>query len=94
MSYRLSFPQGYDPHMRKEEMVTLSRLSSQQNATLRANGSPSTMQTSVPKASQPRRRHFVFADPVAFRYAVTRAEMLLELIIFQISGRGSCNDCN
>lgn len=68
MSYRLSFPQGYDPHMRKEEMVTLSRLSSQQNAIPRANGSPSTMQTIDHKASQPRRRHFVFADPVAFRY--------------------------
>lgn len=75
MSYRLSFPQGYDPHMRKEEMVTLSRLSSQQNAIPRANGSPSTMQTIDHKASQPRRRHFVFADPVAFRYGVTRTEI-------------------
>ncbi|CZR55348.1 related to SIN3 protein-binding protein STB2 [Phialocephala subalpina] len=66
MSSRFVFPHAYDPHMHREEVLTLSRTTSQQNGINKVNGkslSPSPM-----TAPAPRRRHFAFADPVAFRY--------------------------
>ena len=75
--------------MHREEVVTLARTTSQQNAANKANGglksnttstnaspqpptmSPHTTSHAAPLKSipqSPQRRHFVFADPVAFRY--------------------------
>ncbi|KAF8852196.1 hypothetical protein BDZ45DRAFT_115985 [Acephala macrosclerotiorum] len=72
MSSRFVFPHAYDPHMHREEVLTLSRTTSQQNGINKVNGkslSPSPMTAPAAKSSHPapRRRHFVFADPVAFR---------------------------
>jgi hypothetical protein len=70
MSSRFSFPHAYDPQMHRDEMVTLSRTTSPQNGTHKVNGKPTLLPamttTAAPQA--PKRRHFVFADPVAFRY--------------------------
>ncbi|KAF4624410.1 hypothetical protein G7Y89_g13761 [Cudoniella acicularis] len=68
------FPQAYDPQMYQEDRLTLSRTVSHQNAGSKSNGkvAPSTMTTEQPSANRvshtPQRKHFVFTDPVAFRY--------------------------
>jgi hypothetical protein len=78
MSSRFVFPTALDPHMRREELVTLSRTASQ-NAVPRINGKPVSLSPSAMPANsttkgsqlpQPQRRHFVFADPVAFRHVI------------------------
>lgn len=70
------FPQAYDPQMYQEERLALSRTASLQshNASSKANGkaAPSAAMTpEQPSANRPshnsRRKHFVLADPVAFR---------------------------
>ncbi|EKD18093.1 uncharacterized protein L3040_007726 [Drepanopeziza brunnea f. sp. 'multigermtubi'] len=62
-------PQGHDPPMLKEEVLTLSRTTSQQH---NSNGSGSPMAkkqvSSARKNDSIKRRNVVFADPVAFRY--------------------------
>jgi len=74
-----SFPTAYDPQMHREEGLTLSRTTSQQNAIHKVNGNsakpslaPSPAMTSKPFVKDtppsPQRRHYVFADPVAFRW--------------------------
>ncbi|TVY62712.1 Protein STB6 [Lachnellula suecica] len=75
-----SFPLAYDPQMHQDERVTLSRTISVQNALIKANAngkavSPATAMATEPASSTannttptPKRRHCVFADPVAFRY--------------------------
>ena len=73
MSSRFAFPHAYDPQMHREENLTLSRSSSQKNGANRLNGSPSqpgsaTDTSKVNGSHMVQRRHFVFADPVAFRY--------------------------
>lgn len=91
-----AFPHGYDPHMVREDALTLARTTSQQNAIQKVNTSQSgtqkvdgstsggnspqpTMtnptngsQTAKPAPRSPQRRHFVFADPVAFRQVFSR----------------------
>jgi hypothetical protein len=90
-NFNFAFPHGYDPHMIREEALTLARTTSQQNALQKANTSQSGVQkvdsstssgnspqpkmsntngaqTAKPPATTPKRRHFVFADPVAFRH--------------------------
>jgi hypothetical protein len=77
-----SFPTAYDPQMHREEVLTLSRTISQQNATHKVNGnsakpslapSPTMTSPSVRDTpSSPQRRHYVFADPVAFRWVKAR----------------------
>lgn len=78
----MPFPSAYDPQMHQEERLTLSRTISVQNALTKANTNgngkavPSVMATeSSPSSSSnhttphtSKRRHCVFADPVAFRY--------------------------
>lgn len=80
MSARYVFPNVYDPHMHREEIISLARRASQQqqqqhngNGINNVNGSPSqstamTRPADKPSQPAPRRRHFVFADPVAFRF--------------------------
>lgn len=79
-----SFPTAYDPHMHREEVITLARTTSKQqknagnkgngdaksNTTSPKSGMASVTPTSATKvtAVAPRRQKFVFADPVAFRY--------------------------
>ena len=75
-----TFPQAYDPLMHTQDALTLSRTTSlqQDNAAGKVNGgsakpalAPSPTMTSKPQtkdASSPQRRHYVFADPVAFRW--------------------------
>lgn len=70
---RFPFPTAYDPQMYKEDALTLLRTTSQRNAANASNGgSPSMAPKPAPaplsKPSGPQRRHYVFADPVAFRY--------------------------
>lgn len=74
--FQLSFPQGHDPNMHKEEMLTLARTTSQHQGSSKGkvqgqgNGNTSNMaSTSKPAIPPPvRRKNFVFTDPVAFRY--------------------------
>jgi len=87
-SSRFVFPHAYDPHMYREEVVTLARTTSQQNAVSKANGgpkpnstspkpamaSPSPVSTTKSAPKSPQRRKFVFADPVAFRYIFIRVK--------------------
>jgi len=62
-------PHGHDPNVHKEEVLTLARTTSQQHSIAKVNGHASP--TSDARATNtPRRKHFVFADPVAFRYEV------------------------
>ncbi|KAE9368837.1 hypothetical protein N431DRAFT_428595 [Stipitochalara longipes BDJ] len=74
-----NFPAAYDPQMHREDILTLSRTTSLQNAIPAVNGNaskpslaPAPAMTSKPPAKDsppaPQRRHYVFADPVAFRY--------------------------
>ena len=77
-----NFPVAYDPQMHREEVLTLSRTTSLQNSIPKGNGNgngnaskpslaPAPAMTSKPQAKDsslaPQRRHYVFADPVAFR---------------------------
>ena len=77
-----NFPVAYDPQMHREEVLTLSRTTSLQNPIPKGNGNgngnaskpslaPAPAMTSKPQAKDsspaPQRRHYVFADPVAFR---------------------------
>ncbi|OWP00247.1 hypothetical protein B2J93_3773 [Marssonina coronariae] len=66
-------PQGHDPHMHQEDLLTLSRTLSQQTV----NGTtappmtrkpPPSARTAQHQTDSLKRRSFVFADPVAFRY--------------------------
>ena len=73
MSSRFAFPHAYDPQMHREEALTLSRSVSQRNGTNMPNVTSSqpgsTMEASkVNGYHTAQRGHFVFADPVAFRY--------------------------
>ncbi|KAL2063724.1 hypothetical protein VTL71DRAFT_5529 [Oculimacula yallundae] len=78
MSSRFSFPNVYDPQMHREEVLTLSRTTSQQKArtlaNTNANGTPGSPMTRHPPSSNRNpphsilRRNIVFTDPVAFRY--------------------------
>ena len=92
MAGRFAFPHAYDPHMHREDALTLSRTTSQHNAIHKVNTSQSgiqkvdgstsrlhspqpTMRTLINGSylekiapTSPQRRHFVFADPVAFRH--------------------------
>jgi hypothetical protein len=92
-SGRFAFSQAYDPHMYREEEVTLARTTSQQqkNAVNQANGGSKSngaslqpaMASSTPTSATkntpdpPQRRSFVFADPVAFRYIVLQGQILI-----------------
>jgi hypothetical protein len=76
-----NFPVAYDPQMHREDVLTLSRTTSSQNAITKVNGNasqlalaPAPAMTSKPQTKDsppppppPQRRHYVFADPVAFR---------------------------
>jgi hypothetical protein len=78
-----NFPGAYDPQMHREDILTLSRTTSLQNAIPKVNGNaskpslaPAPAMTSKPHAKDsppaPQRRHYVFADPVAFRWVKCR----------------------
>lgn len=77
-----NFPVAYDPQMRREDAVTLARTASQQNGIPKVTGKekekPSKVTPAMAHAAPsnaslkqspeaPKRKHFVFADPVAFR---------------------------
>ncbi|TAQ90770.1 hypothetical protein B7494_g912 [Chlorociboria aeruginascens] len=74
MSSRFTFPHAYDAHMHREEILTLSRVASQKSVPTPDSNTPQVMATptNISKNSKPQktpqRRHFVFADPVAFRW--------------------------
>ncbi|CZT04462.1 related to SIN3 protein-binding protein STB2 [Rhynchosporium graminicola] len=78
MSSRFAFPNVHDPQMHREDILTLSRTTSQQQTrtlgSANANGSPaSPMTRQLPPAARDsshltQRRNVVFADPLAFRY--------------------------
>lgn len=74
-------PHGHDPNVHKEEVITLARTTSQQQGIPKVNGfaSPTSNGTTTAAADAPRRKHFVFTDPVAFRYdnARTSEDFLL-----------------
>ncbi|CAG8980808.1 hypothetical protein HYALB_00003734 [Hymenoscyphus albidus] len=66
-------PLGYDPQMHHEDRLTLSRTTSQNKPISKANGggSPAMSDPASPANSTPKSplmKHFVFTDPVAFRY--------------------------
>jgi len=63
-------PHGHDPNVHKEEVLTLARTNSQQQGILKANGYASPTGNGKATTNAPRRKHFVFTDPVAFRYEV------------------------
>ncbi|RDW87649.1 hypothetical protein BP5796_03343 [Coleophoma crateriformis] len=79
MSSRFGFPHAYEPHMHREELVTLSRTASQQAGSPKINSNAPRSQPTMTQSKQlsqstqaaqssPQRRHYVFTDPVAFRY--------------------------
>lgn len=85
-----NFPVAYDPQMHREEILTLSRTTSLQNSIPKSNGNaskpslaPAPAMTSKPQAKDstpaPQRRHYVFADPVAFRCVHTGCSLQFEL---------------
>lgn len=62
-------PQGHDPNVHKEEVLTLARTTSLQHGQPKVNGYASPGINDKAAANTPQRKHFVFTDPVAFRYA-------------------------
>jgi len=75
MAPGFTIPQAYDPQMHREDQVSLSRTTTMQSTRPKARQSTtaSTFNMLSPAASKDgvgnhQRRHFVFADPVAFRY--------------------------
>ncbi|KAH7403161.1 hypothetical protein BKA64DRAFT_598157 [Cadophora sp. MPI-SDFR-AT-0126] len=74
MTTMFSFPNVYDPQMHREEVLTLSRTTSQQATRTLTNGttgSPMTRHAPASARKPPhtlQRRNIVFPDPVAFRY--------------------------
>lgn len=72
MSFRFSIPHAYDPNMNREELLTLSRTTSNSyksgtTSQAKQNGNVTTNTQNSNKlghAKQP----YVFADPVAFRH--------------------------
>lgn len=95
-----SFPHAYDPQMHREDILTLSRTTSQQNATSNVNGTakpslaPAPAMTSKPPAKDTpaslQRRHYVFADPVAFRWVKANCSTQRRLTS-QVSRGGLCD---
>ena len=68
-------PQAYDPQMYREDQVTLSRTATMQSSRPKARHSSTASTFNIPSLTTSKeaiqhhqRRHFVFADPVAFRY--------------------------
>lgn len=94
MSSRFALPNAYDPHMYREDVVTLARTTSMQNAASKnkvdgklidntanpntAMASASPASATKPSPTSPQRRNFVFADPVAFRYVIREADTDLD----------------
>jgi hypothetical protein len=92
MSGRFVFPHAFDPHMTRDDALTLARTTSQQNAVLKVTAAQSgtqkvegnnSSQPAMPNpanesqmaghaATSPQRRHFVFADPVAFTHVPSK----------------------
>jgi len=75
MSSRFVFPHAYDPHMAKDEIVNLSRASTNTNTMQKPNGSspPSINGSTSTKNVSPqslKHRSLVFSDPVAFRLVI------------------------
>ena len=97
MSSRSALVHAYDPNMRREEGLTVSRTTSQQSTIQKIRTSSSGQkadvsssrnslqptvsnstnepQTTKPLAHSPQHRHFVFADPVAFRHVSPDSKM-------------------
>jgi hypothetical protein len=87
-----NFPVAYDPQMHREEVLTLSRMTSLQNSIPKSNDNgnaskpslaPAPAMTSKSQAKDsppaPQRRHYVFADPVAFRCVHAGCSLQFEL---------------
>ncbi|TVY29970.1 Protein STB2 [Lachnellula hyalina] len=69
-------PLAYDPQMHHEDQITLSRTLSSQKAIIKGNSNGKSVTPAMATEPSPshetphtsKRRHCVFADPVAFRY--------------------------
>jgi hypothetical protein len=77
------------PYGLRDEGLSLSRASSQHHALINTKSAPnpvtsesamgSPANTSAPIKSDAQRRHFVFTDPVAFRFVLTKPPSQIQL---------------
>ena len=63
-------PTAHDPNVHREEVLTLARTTSQQYGVSRVSSLTASESNGKAAVDMPRRKHFVFTDPVAFRYEV------------------------